>query len=88
MDRSHRDERLADDLQEVADMLREERPMLDPLALDRAKLRAMSGARRFSSSRQKGFLMRSRLTTALTLILLPVLYLIIESRAASQPAEE
>ena len=51
-------------------MLREERPMLDPLALDRAKLRAMSGARRSASSRQKGFLMRSRLTTALTIAFL------------------
>jgi hypothetical protein len=67
MSRSHRDERFADDLQEVADALRDGRPALDPLALDRIKLRAMSSARRSASPRQKGFLMRSRLTTLLTI---------------------
>jgi hypothetical protein len=70
MDRSHRDEPLAGDLQEVADLLRDQRPTLGPLALDRVKLRAMRGARRSGSSRQKGFLMRSRLTTALTIAFL------------------
>jgi hypothetical protein len=59
-----------DDLQKVADMLRDGRPRLDPLALDRVKLRAMSGARRSTSSRAKGFFMRSRLTTALTVAFL------------------
>src|ERR1700691_5495127 len=52
MSHSHEDEHLPDDLQYVADALREERPTLDPLALDRVKLRAMSAGRRSSSSRQ------------------------------------
>jgi hypothetical protein len=65
MRRSHREERFADDLQEVADVLSERRPTLDPLALDRVKLRAMSAARRSTSSREKGSFMRSRLTTLL-----------------------
>jgi hypothetical protein len=70
MSRSHRDERLDDGLQEVADVLREQRPTLDPLALDTIKLRAMSRARRSTSPQQKGFLMRSRLTTVLTIAFL------------------
>jgi hypothetical protein len=70
MDRSHREERFPDDLRQVADSLRDQRPMLDPLALDRIKLCAMSSARRPASSRTKGFLMRSRLTTALTIAFL------------------
>jgi hypothetical protein len=60
------EERLADDLQEVARMLRDRRPKLDPLALDAVKLRAMSGARRTTSQRHKGSLMRSRLTAFAT----------------------
>jgi hypothetical protein len=65
MSRTSKEERFPDDLQEVADVLNDRRPTLDPLALDRVKLRAMSGARRSSSSRDKGFFMRSRLTTLL-----------------------
>ena len=60
------EERLADDLQEVADMLRDGRPKLDPLALDAVKLRAMNGAGRSTSQRHKGSLMRSRLTAFAT----------------------
>src|SRR5271167_153916 len=70
MSRSHRQERFPDDLQEVADMLRDRRPTLDPLALDRVKLRAMSRARRSTSSQAKGFFMRSRLTAVLTVAFL------------------
>jgi hypothetical protein len=62
---SNKEERFSDDLQEVADVLREQRPTLDPVALDRVKVRAMSAARRSRSSRDKGFFMRSRLTTLL-----------------------
>lgn len=65
MSHTSKEERFSDDLQEVADVLRDRRPTLDPLGLDRVKLRAMSGARRASSSRDKGFFMRSRLTTIL-----------------------
>jgi hypothetical protein len=65
MSHSHEDERFSDDLQHVADVLRDGRPTLDPLALDRVKLRAMSGARRSSSSQPKGFL-RQRLAALLT----------------------
>jgi flagellar biosynthesis GTPase FlhF len=64
MSRSHNDERFPDDLQEVADALRDERPALSPLELDRVKLRAMSSARH-STSPRKGSFMRSRLTTVL-----------------------
>jgi hypothetical protein len=64
------EERLADDLQQVAAVLRDGRVTLDPLALDAIKLRATSRARRTTSSRQKGFLMRSRLTTILTIAFL------------------
>jgi hypothetical protein len=64
MSRSNKEERFAEDLQGTADTLRDQRPMLDPLALDRIKLRAMRGARS-NSSLHKGFHMRSRLTTLL-----------------------
>jgi hypothetical protein len=70
MSRSHVEKRLANDLQEVADVLCDQRPGLDPLALDAVKLRAISRARRSTSSRQKGFFMRSRLTTVLTVAFL------------------
>jgi hypothetical protein len=70
MSRTHREERLDDGLQEVADVLHDRRPTLDPLALDAIKLRAMSRARRSTSSSAKGFFMRSRLTTALTIAFL------------------
>jgi hypothetical protein len=73
MSRSHREERLDDDLQEVADELRDRRPTLDPLALDAIKLRAMSSARRSTSSPAKGFFMRSRLTTVLTVAFLSLM---------------
>jgi hypothetical protein len=70
MSRSHKEERFADDLQQVAEVLRDQRATLDPLALDAIKLRAMSRAHRSTSSRQKGFFMRSRLTTVLTIAFL------------------
>src|SRR2546425_773271 len=70
MSRSHRDEGLADDLQEVADVLRDRRPTPAPPARDALKLRAMSRARRSTSSPAKGFFMRSRLTTLLTIAFL------------------
>jgi hypothetical protein len=70
MSTPHKEERFADGLQEVADVLRDRRPELDPLALDAIKLRAMSRARRSTSSRQKGIFMRSRLTTVLTIAFL------------------
>jgi hypothetical protein len=70
MSRTHKEERLDDGLQEVADVLHDRRPTLDPLALDAIKLRAMSRARRSTSSPAKGFFMRSRLTTALTIAFL------------------
>jgi hypothetical protein len=73
MSRSHREERLDDGLQEVADELRDRRPTLDPLALDAVKLRAMSSARRSTSSPAKGFFMRSRLTTVLTVAFLSLM---------------
>src|SRR6266568_4732039 len=61
MSRSHDEERFRDELREVADALRDQRPTLDAI-----KLRAMSRRRRSTSSRAKGVLMRSRLTTLLT----------------------
>jgi hypothetical protein len=70
MSTPHKEERFADGLQEVADVLRDRRPTLDPLALDAVKLRAMGRARRSTTSRQKGFFMRSRLTTLLTIAFL------------------
>lgn len=72
MSRSHNEERFPDELQEVVDLLREERPALTPLELDRVKLRAMSGARRSARSRRKRFSMRSRTVTILTVGMLAV----------------
>jgi hypothetical protein len=60
------DPSFSDDLERVADALRDGRPTLDPLALDRVKLRAMSAARTSSSSQQEGFHMKQRFTTLLT----------------------
>lgn len=67
---SHWDEnRLPDELRDVADRLREERPEASALELDRMKTRAMSAAAR--PSRQKGFAVRSRgLAIGLTLALM------------------
>src|ERR1700693_2166483 len=65
MSPAHGPEPVPDDLRRVADALRDRRPTLDPLALDRVKLRAMTGARRSSSARGQGFFMRSRLSTVL-----------------------
>ena len=70
MSTPNKEERVTDDLLEVADMLRDQRPTLDPLALDAVKLRAMSRTRGAASSRAKGFFMRSRLTTVLTVAFL------------------
>jgi hypothetical protein len=70
MSRSYIEERFADDLQQVAEVLRDQRAALDPLALDAIKLRATSRARRSMSSQQKGVFMRSRLTTVLTIAFL------------------
>ena len=70
MSRSHNEERFSDGLQEVADVLRDKRPALTPLELDRVKLRAISAARRSTSSRDKGLFMRSRLTSLLTVAFL------------------
>jgi hypothetical protein len=74
-----RDERLSDahshgdfssdDLRHVADALRDGRPRLDPLSLDRVKLRAMSAARRSGSAKPRGAA-GQRLATLLTLGLL------------------
>src|SRR5271155_3456068 len=63
MNSSSSDKNLPDDLQDVFSSLRDERPALEPLELDRIKLRAMSGARG-SSSKRVG--MRSRTTALLT----------------------
>jgi hypothetical protein len=62
MSHSNEDPRFSDDLQHVADVLRDGRPTLDPLALDRVKLRAMNAAQR-STSTNKGSHMKQRLTT-------------------------
>jgi hypothetical protein len=67
MHNSHPEERLPDELRAVADALRDQRPALEPLALDRIKLRAMSATRRSRSSQRKGRLMRTRLATMLTI---------------------
>ena len=77
MHSSHPEERLPDELRALADALRDQRPALEPLALDRIKLRAMSAARRSRSSQRKGRLMRTRLVTMLT-----VAFLILGSGAA------
>jgi hypothetical protein len=66
MSRSKKHESVPNELQEVANALRGQRPELGPLELDRIKLRAMSGARRSTHS-QKGYPMRSRLVTFLTI---------------------
>jgi hypothetical protein len=56
-----------DDHQEVASLLRENRPQLDPLELDNIKLRAMRGARPTTRRRLfTGLATRSRLTALLT----------------------
>jgi hypothetical protein len=60
----------AEDLQQVAEALRERRAILDRLALDAIKLRAASRARPSIALRQKGFFMRSPLTTALAIAFL------------------
>src|SRR3954453_19646836 len=56
------DNHLPDDLADVARRLRTERPEASALELDQIKQRAMARA---GSSRQKGFLVKSRLTVAL-----------------------
>jgi hypothetical protein len=66
MGRSEEHERLPEDLDWVADALQRRRLKLEPLELDRIKLRAMSGARRSASSQPKAFSLRSRLVTILT----------------------
>jgi len=67
MSNANKDERMPEDLLEVADALRNQRPALDALALDAVKVRAMRRARQATSSTAKGFFMRSRVTTALTI---------------------
>ncbi len=68
---SDRGERpLSDDLLPVAEWLREERPSLDPLSLDRAKTRARARAattERRAVNHGKGAVMKSRI--AITMIL-------------------
>jgi hypothetical protein len=61
--------KLPDDLQDVAKSLRDQRSALEPLELDRIKLRAMSGARRKRSS-GLGAGTRSRATAFLTVAFL------------------
>jgi hypothetical protein len=58
------DERLPDLLDDVADLLRNQRSELEPLEIDRIKRRVMSAAR--PPSRKRGLLMRSRLVVFLT----------------------
>jgi hypothetical protein len=65
------DKKLPGDLQDVASSLRDQRPTLEPLELDRIKLRAMSGARRKKSS-GLGAGARSRATAFLTVAFLAV----------------
>ena len=59
------DERMPGELHELETRLRDERPQLDSLELDRIKLRAMSRGR----STQKGPLMKSRLAITTMLVL-------------------
>jgi hypothetical protein len=59
------DERMPDELHELETRLRDERPRMDSLELDRIKLRAMSAGR----STQKGPLMKSRLAITTMLVL-------------------
>ena len=65
------EERFSDSLQEVADLLRDQRPALEPLELDRIKLRAMSRAPRSRAAGRRAFV-RSPLTSLLTLVFLIV----------------
>jgi hypothetical protein len=60
----NREELFSDDLQGVADVLRNQRPRLDPLMLEQIKRTAISDSRQ-SPSRNKGSFMRQRLTTAI-----------------------
>jgi len=62
---SENHERLPGDVEQVADRLREQRPELNPLDLDRIKLRAMSGARGHAPP-QQGRFFKSRLIAFLT----------------------
>jgi hypothetical protein len=66
MSQSEDRERYSEDLQEVADILRERCPALGPLELDRIKRRTMSSARRSIPSQRRGFSLRSRLVAFLT----------------------
>src|SRR5687767_6479775 len=56
------DDHLPEDLTDVVQRLREHRPEVSALELDRIKMRAMASA---TSSRQKGSVMKSRITVAL-----------------------
>jgi hypothetical protein len=60
------EDHMPDDPQEVADMLRNGRPRLDPLAFDRIKLRTMSAMQRSTAQRRKGPFMGPRLTAFVT----------------------
>jgi hypothetical protein len=63
------DERLPDDLREVADRLRAEREQASPTELDGIKLRAMARASRGRGSGQrKGSLMRPKLVSMLLVL--------------------
>ena len=59
---SYHDEHLPEDLTDVVRRLRDHRPEVSPLELDRIKLRAKAAA---TSSRPKGSAMKSRLIVAL-----------------------
>ena len=52
-----------DDLQHVADRLREERPQATAMELDQIKLRAMARTNRAPASNRKGQFMKSRLVS-------------------------
>jgi hypothetical protein len=69
MSSKNSEDRFPDDLQDIADELREQRPGLEPLELDQIKLRAMRAAR--PSGSKRGFI-RSPLTSALTIAFLAV----------------
>ncbi|MBX5470005.1 MAG: hypothetical protein IRZ21_08925 [Thermoleophilaceae bacterium] len=65
-------EHVPPDLHEVAERLRRDRPQLSALELDQVKLRARSQAARRAPgflSRQKGFLMKSRLALTSVLVI-------------------
>ena len=68
----HGEEEAPDLLRDVAERLREERPELGSLELDRIKLRAMGGARRSTPSTKRGLFVRSRLVVLLTVAMLAV----------------